>query len=539
MARLSEHEGKAVLARHGVAIPRGRAAASEAEAADAARAIGGPVVVKIQAWTTGRAAIGGVAFASTPQEAGSHAARMLAMRVGQFPVTQVLVEERLEIARELFVSFAIDDRRRAPVILLSAAGGSGVEERAASTIRLPCDAVDGADRAEVERAIGSILGEAPKALGPVRDAILSIAAAARAIEARSLEVNPLVITRDGRVMAADCRITVDDYAVVRHPELGIEIAREFDHPPTPLERLAYAAEQADHRGTFYFAQLATEAPAGSRGLVGFHGSGGGGSMMAMDALVAEGFTPANFTDTSGNPSAAKVYRAARCILSQPGLVGYFGSGSGVASQEQYWSAYGVAKAFCELELSIPAVIRLGGNTEDRAVEVLHSCCRTLGVPVEGYRKGDPPAFIAKRFAELVAAAGGRSWTPREPRQPEFVGRSKGAGDRAFPLRGGRVWIDAAAWEASKALVTANASGLLRDEGGRPALTVSEEEFAGKDSEMIACEMECRRAGRPVLFVELDLPAPAAHGSADAARSAPTAGAASGTGSAPRPAGSVR
>ena len=89
-------------------------------------------------------------------------------------------------------------------------------------------------------------------------------------------------------------------------------------------------------------------------------------MMAMDAVLNEGFTIANFTDTSGNPSPAKVYRAARIILAQPGLIGYFGSGSGVASQEQYWSAYGLAKAFWEMELNIPAVIRLGGNTEDRA-----------------------------------------------------------------------------------------------------------------------------------------------------------------------------
>ena len=163
----------------------------------------------------------------------------------------------------------------------------------------------------------------------------------------------------------------------RHPELGIEIAREFDHPPTALERIAYAVEQNDHRGTFYFAQLATAAPKGSKGLVGFHGAGGGGSMMSMDAIVNAGFTIANFTDTSGNPSASKVYRAARIILAQPDLVGYFGSGSGVASQEQFWSAYGLAKAFWELDLDIPAVIRLGGNTEDRAVEILHRMSKLL------------------------------------------------------------------------------------------------------------------------------------------------------------------
>ena len=89
------------------------------------------------------------------------------------------------------------------------------------------------------------------------------------MEARSLEINPLVLTKSGDFVAADCRITIDDYAVARHPELKIEIAREFDHPPTELERIAYAVEQSDHRGTFYFAQLATAAPKIPRDWLGF------------------------------------------------------------------------------------------------------------------------------------------------------------------------------------------------------------------------------------------------------------------------------
>src|SRR5262249_54860413 len=153
-------------------------------------------------------------------------------------------------------------------------------------------------------------------------------------------------------------------------------------------------EQDDHRGTFYFAQLNTEAAPGSKGLIGFHGAGGGGSMMSMDAITAEGFTIANFTDTSGNPSPAKVYRAARIILSQPGLIGYSAPAPGAANQEQSWSAYGLAKAFWELTLDTPAVIRLGGNTEDRAVEILQSACKDLPARVEGYKKTDTPAKIA-------------------------------------------------------------------------------------------------------------------------------------------------
>jgi succinyl-CoA synthetase beta subunit len=502
MARLHEYQGKALLARHGFEVPRGGPAHTPEQAAAIARSLGETsVVIKIQAWTTGRAAIGGVAFADSPEQAAEHAKRMLALRVGQFPVTAVLVEEKIRIARELFVSLSIDDRAHQPVILLSLVGGSGIEDRAAAVHRLSCDVVNGPDAAALKVALSS--SDLDVALrDAVAGAVRNVFNVARAIEARSVEVNPLVITKDNRVVAADCRITVDDYAVFRHPDLGIDIARELDHPPTSLERIAYAIEQDDHRGTFYFAQLATEASPGAKGLIGFHGAGGGGSMMSMDAVTNENFTIANFCDTSGNPSAAKVYRAARIILSQPGLVGYFGSGSGVASQEQFWQAYGIAKAFWELELDIPAVVRLGGNSEDRAVEILQDGTRDLQATIEGYRKDDPPAKIARRFAELVEASGARSWKPRPPRRVDFVG---GAGGTSFPIKSGRVWVDSRRWKDARSTIDRFAPNLFRDENCHPALAVKPEEFATKDSELIAAEVECRRAGVDALFVELDLP----------------------------------
>ncbi len=509
MARLHEYEGKRLLRERGLASPRGRVAGSPEEARAAAAEIVGPaggVVLKIQAWTTGRAAIGGVAFADTPEEAAGHAARLLGMRVGAFPVEQVLVEEKIAIAREMFVSLFIDDRARAPAMLVSLAGGSGIEERAGAVARVACDVKEGPDEGELARLIGEA-GLEEGVRGKVLEAIRAIFRTARECEARSLEVNPLVVTKGGEVLAADCRVTIDDYAVFRHPELGIEIARELDHPPTRLERIAYQVEQADHRGTFYFAQLHTEAEPGSLGLIGFHGAGGGGSMMSMDAITdlgggKGGFTIANFTDTSGNPSAAKVYRAARIILSQPGLIGYFGSGSGVASQEQFWSAYGLAKAFRELRLDVPAVIRLGGNSEDRAVDIIQRACAGLPGRVEGYKKDDPPRKIAARFAELVEGAGGKVWTPRQVKKPRFVGAE---GACSFEINGGRCWIDVSRWAEARDVVLANGYGLIADEGGRPVLTVTDEEVKGKDSELIACEIECALAGQAVLFVELNVP----------------------------------
>ena len=501
MARLHEYQGKAILAANGFKIPRGRAASSPDHAAAAAKELGGEVVVKIQAWTTGRAGIGGVAFAKKPNEVRDHTKRMLAMKVGQFPVEAVLVEEKIDIEREFFLSLAIDDAARAPVIIFAAGGGTGIEERAASTRRISCNVKTGPADDALNEAVGSC-GLAKNQAKQLADAIRRLFAAAKNVEARSLEINPLVLTKAGEFVAADCRITIDDYAVARHPDLKIEIAREFDHPPTALERVAYAVEQNDHRGTFYFAQLATEAPKDSKGLAGFHGAGGGGSMMSMDAIVNAGFTIANFTDTSGNPSASKVYRAARIILAQPGLVGYFGSGSGVASQEQYWSAYGLAKAFWELDLDIPAVIRLGGNTEDRAVDILHRMSKLLRAPVEGYRKSDTPAFIAERFSKLVDNANGAKWTPRAPRVPKFLATSSA---KSFPVKGGRVWVDTARWAEIRSFIEAQSSGLVVDRNGAPTPGLPEEEFATKDSELLACSTECRMNGVEGFYLQVDVP----------------------------------
>jgi succinyl-CoA synthetase beta subunit len=498
VARLHEHQGKALLRQHGIVVPRGAAARSPDEAADVAERIGGRVVVKAQAWVTGRAATGGVAFADGPDEARDHAQRMLAMKFGNFPVTEVLVEESLDIRHELFVSISIDDAAQAPVLLLDSHGGSGIEDRAQAVARLPVDANASVNIQDVLRTLaGSPID--PSLHEAIADTIARAIKLARQYDARSLEINPLLVTGDGRIIAADCRITIDDYAVFRQPELGIEIARELDHPPTPLERIAYRVEQADHRGTFYFAQLATEPAPGSKGLIGFHGAGGGGSMMSMDAVTDAGFTLANFCDTSGNPSAAKVYRAARIILAQPGLVGYFGSGSGVASQEQFWSAYGLSKAFLEMSMAIPAVIRLGGNSEDRAVEILESACAHLPTTVEGYRKDDTPAKCAAQFATLVEAASAKPQAMSR-RVPEFVGS---ADAYAFPLASGRVWIDHSRCdETVTAMVVQHAAGLLHEQDGKPVLAVSEDDAADKDSELIACEIECRREGSPVVFVDL-------------------------------------
>src|SRR5881296_3774632 len=155
MARLHEYQGKAILAANGFKIPTGRVASSAYEALAVAKEFGGEVVVKIQAWTTGRAGIGGVAFAKKPEDVRVHAERMLSMKVGQFPVEAVLVEEKVDIDREFFLSFAIDDAARAPMIIFAAGGGTGIEERATSTRRIPCDVNRGPLDSTTSEAVAS------------------------------------------------------------------------------------------------------------------------------------------------------------------------------------------------------------------------------------------------------------------------------------------------------------------------------------------------------------------------------------------------
>ncbi len=505
MARLHEYQGKAILKTAGLAVPDGRVASTASEARAAAEALGCPVIMKVQAWVTGRKDKGGVVLAKSPDEAAGHAERLLNMRFGNFPVTEVLVEQVIDIAHELFVSLTIDDAAQAPLLLLDTHGGTGIEDRAATVARIPINPTTGVNTDDIRNALVSSPLDS-SLHDKITRAIETIINLAKSCEARSFEVNPLVVTTAGDVLAADCRITIDDYAVFRHPELGIEIARELDHPATALERVAYDVEQNDHRGTFYFAQLPTDGAENTKGVIGFHGAGGGGSMMSMDAVTNEGFTLANFCDTSGNPSAAKVYRAARIILSQPGLVGYFGSGSGVASQEQFHSAYGLAKAFLELNITIPVVVRLGGNSEDRACDILHDACENLPAIVEGFRKDDTPAACAQRFAELVAASQkqvGDAFV-HERIIPGFV---NSASAYSFPITGGTVWIDHTNCEAATTqTVITNSSNLLKaDSNNRPVLAVAEEDVAGADSELIACEIECHRAGAPVIFIDLEIP----------------------------------
>ena len=506
MARLHEYQGKAMLAQKGVAIPQGQAASTPDEAREVAAKVGGPVVVKIQAWVTGRAGLGGIRFAETSDEAAQAAADMLGMQVGGFTVDKVMVEQKLAIEREFYAGVIVSDRERSPVIMFSSVGGTGIEEIAqvhpegvASTVVDIAYGLQDHQARNLVRRTG-IHGRLQR---DVAGLLVRLYQVARTWEARTAEINPLVLTAEGKLVAADCRITVDDYAVFRHKDLGIGFARELDRPPTELERIAYGVEEGDYRGTFYFIQMTAGFQKGD-GVVGFHGAGGGGSMMSMDAVINEGFQIANFVDTSGNPPASKVYRAARIILSQGPIDGYFGSGSGVASQEQFHSARGLVKAFLEEPLTVPAVVRLGGNAEDRAVEILEQVNDHIPAPVEGYKKDDSPQFCAQRLKALV-----KSYTvPGE----ELERREKPVPRRPYTFEtvtGGTVTYDHTLCAAcvSKVCVEECVPQILAlNEEGCPVLNITPEEAKkGRCIECLACDVACYFNGAGGGYVELPIP----------------------------------
>jgi len=329
--------------------------------------------------------------------------------------------------------------------------------------------------------------------------LVSLYQVAHDFNARAAEINPIVLTKDEKLYAADCRITIDDNAVYRHPELGIEIAREFDRPPTELEMIAWQVEKNDYRGTFYFIQMEMDFKKGD-GVIGFHGAGGGGSMMSMDAVLNRGYKLANFVDTSGNPPASKVYRAAKIILAQDGIDGYFASGSGVASQEQFHSARGLVKAFMEKPLTVPAVIRLGGNAEERAIGILQRAQPEIPAPVEGYGKDDSPEFCAERLHTLVQEFKPFAETPKG------LKRTKPEKPYSFDtVTGGKVILDHAVCVGceSKVCIETCVPRILSLEDGVPVLNITEEEAKkGRCSECLACEIECffegNRGGQVVL-----------------------------------------
>ena len=409
LVRLFEYQGKELLKKAGIAVPEGGVASTPLEAMEVAEKIGKPVVVKAQIWATGRFKAGGIKFAENPEATKKVAEELLGAEIKGFKVDKVLVEERLDIDREFYVGIIVDDscKVKAPVLIFSTEGGVDIEEVAKKSpekiARMNVDVLRGIRTYDTYNLV-LMLGMPNALLEPMGKAICGLYKVFRMYDARAAEINPLVLTKDEKIYAADCRITIDDSSVTRHPNFGIEVPRDMARPPTELEKIAWKIEEGDYRGTSYFMQLVTEVK--EPGYIGFHGIGGGGTMKAAASLLRSGLKLANYADTSGNPTASKVYRIVKVILSQPRIEGYILAGATMASQEQWHHAHGVVKALREDlkdKPGFPVIILIAGNKEEESHEIVREGLKDLPIRLEVYGREyvNKTDFIAERMKVLV------------------------------------------------------------------------------------------------------------------------------------------
>ena len=410
MPKIHEYQAKRLLRECGIAIPEGDVAVVPEEARRIAESLGKPVAIKAQVSVTGRFKAGGIKFANKAGEAEKVAQELLGTVIKGLKVEKVLVEEKLPIKDEFYASVIVNDswRVKGPVLMFSTKGGTGIEEVAAQfpdkVISTNVDVLKGLT-IEQTRGLLSKLSVSSPLLEPLSKIVHGLYEVFRKYSARSVEVNPIVLTEDGKVYAADCHIVIDEASVFKHPELEIDYPRDIGRAPTELEQLAWEIEKKDYRGVGYFVQMTREFRPGE-GVVGFHGIGGGGAMLGADALIRHGVKLANYADTSGNPTAAKVYRIVKLIFSQPNIDGYVLMGACIANQEQWHHAHALVRALREELVSrpnFPVIILIAGNKETESLEILSEGLRGLPAKVEIYGRDYVynVDYIAERMKKLI------------------------------------------------------------------------------------------------------------------------------------------
>ena len=410
MTRLLEYKGKRLLRESGILVPDGDLATAPSGSRRIAERLSGPVAIKAQVGVTGRFKAGGIKFADNPDEAEKAAGEILGKNIKGYSVEKVLVERRLEIEGEFYAGVIVDDscKIKGPVFIFSTEGGVDIEEIAAKYPEKVCKTnvpiLEGITLQTVTDVVKS-LNPPESMVGPLSELALGVYRVFRKYDARSIEVNPVVVASDGLAYAADCRATLDEASIFKHPELGITFPRDLGRPPTELERTAWKIEENDYRGTSYFAQMAQDIKK-HEGYVGFHGIGGGGAMLGADALIRHGLKIANYADTSGNPTAAKVYRTVKIIMSQPNIEGYILMGAVLGNQEQWHHANGIVRALKE-ELAnrpnFPVILLIAGNKETEALEILKEGLKGLPAKVETYGRSYVynVDYIAERMKQLI------------------------------------------------------------------------------------------------------------------------------------------
>ena len=360
--KIHEYQAKEILRRYGVETPRGRVTDSAAEAGTICAEFGGQCVVKAQIHAGGRGKGGGVKLANSRAEAEEHAKQILGMQLVTKQtgpegkrVEKILVEEALDIAQELYLSVTLDRALGRPVVMASAAGGMDIEEVAAkdpdAIVRQPIDPQLGLRPFEA-RAVVRKLGLEGSTARQAARLVSSLVEAYLDTDASLVEINPLLVTGDGDVLALDAKMSFDSNALFRHPDIK-EMRDLTEEDPLEIE--------AGHYGLNYIKL---------DGEIGCMVNGAGLAMSTMDIIKLFGSEPANFLDVGGSASQEAVQNAFRILVSDPKvkavLINIFG---GIARTDRI--ARGVVAAMDELEeIRVPVVVRLEGTNVDIGRKIL-------------------------------------------------------------------------------------------------------------------------------------------------------------------------
>jgi succinyl-CoA synthetase beta subunit len=359
--KIHEYQAKAILAKYDVPVPRGEVAYTVEEAEAAAKKIGGSVVVKAQIHAGGRGKGGGVKVAGDANEAVELARTILGMRLithqtgpeGRI-VQRLLIEETLPIDRELYLGIVLDRVQAKPVFMASAAGGMEIEEVAAKTPELILkETLDpGVGLAPYQaRKLAFGIGIPPASVNAAAAAMSALAKAYVAMDASLAEINPFILTTDGKVYALDAKITFDDNALYRHKEL-LDLRDLNEEDPLEVEASRFGLNYIKLDGT-----------------VGCMVNGAGLAMATMDIIKYAGGSPANFLDVGGGASAEQVKNAFRILLSdhhvKAVLINIFG---GILRCDTL--ATGVVAAARDLNIQVPIVVRMEGTNVELGRQIL-------------------------------------------------------------------------------------------------------------------------------------------------------------------------
>ena len=351
---IHEYQAKELFRQAGIPIPPGRVATTPDEALAIAREFGGTVVVKAQVHAGGRGKAGGVKLATSPDEARTHAANILGMQIKGLTVEQVLVTPAADIASEAYVGIIVDRASKRAVFMVSPAGGIDIEEVAASTpdkiLKLAVDPRYGLQAFEAMR-MAFFLYDDIKQVRAAAAIMRQLYAAFMTSGASLAEINPLVTTPSGEVLALDAKMVIDDNELERRPALEA-LRDESAEAPSEVEA---------RKASLTFIKL--------DGNVGCVVNGAGLAMATMDLVKFYGGEPANFLDIGGSSNPEKVIAALRIITQDPSVKAIlFNIFGGITRTDDV--ANGIVAATRDNPLTVPIVIRLTGTNEDIAVKIL-------------------------------------------------------------------------------------------------------------------------------------------------------------------------